>query len=257
MQPPPRVQAINWVVNAVVALFLALVSQLLYVLKLFRTSAPLEQEQLGAEPPVEQSKDKVIALEKAIPGNCFIRVNRRVYLALFDAERASVMALHQLKQNFLVVPLIPKTSRPATGGSPTSFSLASLTEIFKFDVETRALYRQNPGRKLVFCTGADDPLVSSLPPFSPRFSSISAFSRPPQVQVRAALLLGCHCLMTLNMDYERFAIAAAAAAPVSRQPSAASTAHRAPRLEAGVDAPIVSPAHPSYWSLLQQRVRGV
>jgi hypothetical protein len=143
------------------AVLLALANGIVAGFNIFRRLSTAPNKAVIDESQPVQSDDsnhKFDALKKAVPANCFIRAHKRLYLSLFDEERSSVMALHQLKQNFLVVSLIPKT-RPDAEGHAKAFSVGSLTEIFKFDADTRALARQNPGRKLVFCTGADDPLV--------------------------------------------------------------------------------------------------
>ncbi len=156
VQPPPRLIILNTLVRSILAIFWALVSAIVsaFWISKHNVSDADTKDNLGQLP-----KDKLRNLKNAVPANCFIRAHKRLYLALFDHERASVMALHQLKQNFLVVPLIPKT-RPEADGTSKGFSVGSLTEIFKFDSEARALARQNPGCKLVFCTGADEPLVT-------------------------------------------------------------------------------------------------
>ena len=159
VEPPPRLIFMNAVVRFILAFIWALGSAISSAFWIVN-KIPNDADVLENSRPLP--KDKLQNLKNAIPGNCFIRAHKRLYLALFDHERASVMALHQLKQNFLVVPLIPKT-RPDTDGVSKGFSVASLTEIFKFDSEARTLGRQNPGCKLVFCTGADDPLVTRYP----------------------------------------------------------------------------------------------
>ena len=157
-----KVNVIDWLAKSVVAVLWVLVTKFLAAIRYFQNVSNDQTKSVkGQCEPVQSdaAKDKFYALKKAIPANCFIRAHKRLYLSLFDEERSSVMALHQLKQNFIVVSLIPRT-RAETGSQTKAFSVGSLTEIFKFDAETRALARQNPGRKLVFCTGADDPLVS-------------------------------------------------------------------------------------------------
>lgn len=158
VQPPSRLIFLNAVVRFLLAFFCAFGNAISSAFRHSKKSASNAdtEENLRLLP-----NDKLKNLKNAIPANCFIRAHKRLYLALFDHERASVMALHQLKQNFLVVPLIPKT-RPEADGTSKGFSVGSLTEIFKFDSEARALARQNPGCKLVFCTGSDDPLVNPL-----------------------------------------------------------------------------------------------
>ena len=108
------------------------------------------------------------------PGNSFIRVHKRLYLALFEPELAAVMALHELKQNFLVVHEASEACNDAAA-NPTS-----LITIYRYDQTARAAARQNPGCKLVFCAGAE-----------------------PAQQARAAFLLGCHLIMSHELTSDR------------------------------------------------------
>jgi hypothetical protein len=107
------------------------------------------------------------------PGNSFIRVHKRLYLALFEEEQASVMAQQELKQNFLIVPRTPESAEAAS--NPTS-----LITIHRYDQIARTAARQNPGRKLVFCAGAE-----------------------PTLQAKAAFLLGCHLIMGQELSADR------------------------------------------------------
>ena len=123
-----------------------------------------------------------------LPTRSFVHVHNRLYLALYDTDQAEIMARHELKFNFLVVPVHQTGAGPVanraneTGGcgeETESFNPSSLIEIFKFDEMACTLERKNPTMKLVFCTGAG--LAS---------------------QVRVAFLIGCHMIMSLGVGFE-------------------------------------------------------
>ncbi len=118
-------------------------------------------------------KTDPFAHQALCPGNSFIRVHKRLYLALFEPDQASVMAQHELKQNFIIVPYSAEEGDAAA--NPTS-----LIAIYNYDCTARAVARQSPGIKLVFCAGAE-----------------------PAPQARAAFLLGCHLIMSHGLSFDR------------------------------------------------------
>ena len=110
----------------------------------------------------------------------FFRVYDNLYMAFFHGDQAKVLARHELKSNFLVVPILMEDQyRLCEGGSSSSnmehnaFSPSSLTEIFKFDEMACALERNNTKTRLVFCTGGSH-----------------------ASQARLAFLVGCHMMMS-------------------------------------------------------------
>jgi hypothetical protein len=142
-------------------------------------SIPSEKAAPSKATPPAPAAHKVdpFAHQALCPGNSFIRVHKRLYLALFEPDQASVMAQHELKQNFVIVPYSAEEGDAAA--NPTS-----LIAIYNYDCTARAVARQNPGLKLVFCAGSE-----------------------PSPQARAAFLLGCHLIMSQGLSFDRTYIA--------------------------------------------------
>ena len=113
--------------------------------------------------------------------NSFIHVHRQLYLSLFDPARSSIVALHELNNNFLIVPY--NLSCKTNFGQQADIvdqGPVSLAEIYNFDCVMRAVARQNPDSKLVVCAGL-----------------------LPAVRARTALLLGCHMLLSRGISLKR------------------------------------------------------
>ena len=135
------------------------------------------------EPPVASVIAKIkdesqLEIERS---NSFLRVDRNLYLSMLNAEQTSVLALHELNRNFLIVPINLECS---TGLHQTADIIerghVSLAEIYNFDCKMQAIVRQNPNTKLVVCTG----LV-------------------PAMRTRTVLLLGCHLILSRKVSLSR------------------------------------------------------
>jgi hypothetical protein len=148
------------------------------MLKITRTSAVPANAAKGNRSELKRSES---SSKLVIPGRSFANIHNRLYLALYEAKQAEIMAQHELKQNFLVVPLASVKACEVKGAKEDSesFNPSSLIEIFKFDEMACTLERKNPTIKLVFCTGAGQPS-----------------------QVRVAFLVGCHMIMSHGVDSE-------------------------------------------------------
>ncbi len=104
------------------------------------------------------------------PGTAFFRAHKRLYLALLEPDQAAVLARHILKTNYVLAPV--NSWDPAAP--------PSLASIYTFDLAARALTRQNPGKRLVFCAG-----------------------HGAQAHVNAALLLGSHMMVSHGASLAR------------------------------------------------------
>jgi hypothetical protein len=96
-----------------------------------------------------------------------------LFLALYEETQAKRMAQHTLKSKFVVVPCVHFVE---TNGCE-QFVPSPLQEIYRFDELANQASRQNAGLRLVFCAGLN-----------------------PALQARVAFLLGCHMLISLEMD---------------------------------------------------------
>ena len=126
------------------------------------------------EPPsldVETSPDK--------QSKSFIHLHRRLYLSLFDKEHSVPVALHELNTNFLIIPF-DFGCEPFCHSGVQEKSPISLAEIYNFDCMMRAIARQNPSGKLVLCIAS-----------------------APAVRAKAALLIGCHMILSLDVSLKR------------------------------------------------------
>lgn len=180
-------EIISQVTHIFVLMILGSVSTMLEALAfIFR---PVFQIAGKSRVPVTASNKDQLKLNDAVqnapkvvlPGRSFIHVHNRLYLALYDAKQAEIMAQHELKQNFLVVPIASLKACPIHGikEDSESFNPSSLIEIFKFDEMACTLERKNPQMKLVFCTGAGQ-----------------------SSQIRVAFLIGCHMIMSHGIGFE-------------------------------------------------------
>ena len=111
----------------------------------------------------------------------FMQIHRHIYLALYDQAEAKKIAMDELIQNYLIIPLHQSRDWETTSSyeiketddANAIFVPSTLAQIYKFDQMIRDVSRKHPGVKLVFCTG-----IKRL------------------VQLKIAFLLGCHLLMT-------------------------------------------------------------
>jgi hypothetical protein len=103
----------------------------------------------------------------------FVQAHQHLFLALYEETQAKRMAQHMLKSKFVVVPCVHSIE---TNGCE-QFVPSPLQEIYRFDELANQASRQNAGLRLVFCAGLN-----------------------PVIQARVAFLLGCHMLISLEMD---------------------------------------------------------
>ena len=96
-----------------------------------------------------------------------------LFLALYEETQAKKMARHTLKSKFVVVPCFHSVETNGCG----QFVPSPLQEIHRFDELANQATRQNAGLRLVFCAGLN-----------------------PVIQARVAFLLGCHMVISLEMD---------------------------------------------------------
>ena len=117
-----------------------------------------------------------------VQSKSFMRLRRRLYFSIFDLERTSIVALHELNSNFLIIPFAIGSKSMLPNGSEVIVSKGpiSLAEIYNFDCMMRAAVRQNQNTKLVLCAGTS-----------------------PAVRARALLLLGCHMILSLGASLKR------------------------------------------------------
>ena len=112
----------------------------------------------------------------------FIQIHKNLFLALYDQIQAKAMAIHELNQNYVIIPvhraaLVDFDYRTEIESKP--FVPSSLGQVYSFDQMIRGISRKNAGSKLVICTGTEIP-----------------------VQLRIAFLLGSHLVMTHCYDIE-------------------------------------------------------
>jgi hypothetical protein len=143
-----------------------------------------EDKSLGSvSEECKQVVDQTTEIERS---NSFLRVDRNLYLSLFDAAQSSVLALHELNHNFLIVPFNSEcTTEFYQKADLIERGHVSLAEIYNFDCKMQAVARQNPSLKLVVCAG----LI-------------------PAVRNRTVLQLGCHMILSrkfsLSATYRAF-----------------------------------------------------
>eukprot|EP00292_Cryptomonas_paramecium_P009476 CAMPEP_0113707734 /NCGR_PEP_ID=MMETSP0038_2-20120614/28570_1 /TAXON_ID=2898 /ORGANISM="Cryptomonas paramecium" /LENGTH=258 /DNA_ID=CAMNT_0000633321 /DNA_START=73 /DNA_END=846 /DNA_ORIENTATION=- /assembly_acc=CAM_ASM_000170 len=145
------------------------------------SDAPLKSARSSSPTPSSTSTRSDIFTSKSLcQGSSFLRLHKRIYFALFDAEQAAIVAQHELKQNYSLVPAFTVNSISSEGGAvedPTP-----LLTIYEFDRIANAVARQNPGGKLVFCGGG---------------------ASNPMQQIRSAYLVGCHLILTHGLSADR------------------------------------------------------
>jgi hypothetical protein len=184
----PVRQGISHIPNFILDFFVLIGQLLYYVLSFLIKIRSIED---SVVPTVVTASQKICGDEQKESSNAslnftlsFVRLHKRLFLSLFDPEKTSVMALHELNNNFLILPFVPDpmawSNMPETGHEVSSHCQVSLAEIYSFDSMIRAHERQNPGTKLVFS-------VSSC----------------PLHRARAVLLLGCHMIMTREISLKR------------------------------------------------------
>jgi hypothetical protein len=118
---------------------------------------------------------------KANIGCCrrLIHVHGRIYITLYGEAEAAKVAQHETS-NFVVIPPTSYASASESNDSTKcAFQPPSLTEIYKFDEMVRNVSRRNPTQKLIFSAGSE-----------------------MQIRVRTSFLIGCHAIISHEMDFE-------------------------------------------------------
>lgn len=133
--------------------------------------------------PIEVPDNVEKSITDFVQSKSFLHLHRRLYFSLFDLNHSSVVALHELNKNFIIVPFYFGSKSMLSKSSPEAIESSgpiSLAEIYKFDCLMGAVARQNPNVKLVVCAGA-----------------------LPAARTRAVLLLGCHMILSLGVSLKR------------------------------------------------------
>eukprot|EP00291_Cryptomonas_curvata_P016601 CAMPEP_0172155352 /NCGR_PEP_ID=MMETSP1050-20130122/2579_1 /TAXON_ID=233186 /ORGANISM="Cryptomonas curvata, Strain CCAP979/52" /LENGTH=286 /DNA_ID=CAMNT_0012824243 /DNA_START=54 /DNA_END=911 /DNA_ORIENTATION=- len=103
----------------------------------------------------------------------------RLYITLYEEEEAGKVAQHETS-NYVVIPAPSfDNASQSKDKSKCTFHPPSLTEIYKFDEMVQNLSRRNPTQKLIFSAGSEW-----------------------LVRVRTSFLVGCHAMISHEMDFE-------------------------------------------------------